>query len=70
MAPVGAWGRIEGNVLHLSAVVLSADGSQRLAANDSDSAEDAELLGRRVAEKLLAAGAGELIRSSRAATNS
>jgi len=65
MAPVGAWGRIEQGVLHLSAVVLSADGTQRLAADDLAPAEDAEALGCRVAEKLLAAGAGELIRSSR-----
>jgi len=66
MAPVGAWGRIEQGTLHLSAVVLSADGRQRLARNDAAPIEDAEALGRRVAEKLLADGAGELIRSSRA----
>jgi hydroxymethylbilane synthase len=65
MAPVGAWGRIEQDTLHLSAVVLSADGGQRLARNDAAPIENAEALGRRVAEKLLADGAGELIRSSR-----
>jgi hydroxymethylbilane synthase len=65
MAPVGAWGRIESNVLHLSAAVLSADGAQRLAADDAAPAEEAESLGRRLAEKLMARGAGELILSSR-----
>jgi hydroxymethylbilane synthase len=65
MAPVGAWGRIEGGVLRLSAVVLSADGKVRLHANDASPAGDAPTLGERVAEELLAQGAGELIAASR-----
>jgi hydroxymethylbilane synthase len=65
MAPVGAWGRIENGALHLSAVVLSADGSQRLMASRFDDAAQADALGGRVAEDLLARGAGELIATAR-----
>jgi hydroxymethylbilane synthase len=65
MAPVGAWGRIEENVLKLSAVVLSADGRQRLHASESSAPDEASALGKRVAEQLLAQGAGELIAASR-----
>jgi hydroxymethylbilane synthase len=69
MAPVGAWGRLEGGSLELSAVVLSVDGGRRLAASDRSPAADAAVLGRRVAERLLAQGAGELIEGSRDAAH-
>ncbi len=65
MAPVGAHGRIEAGRLHLSAVVLSADGTRRLAASEVGLPADAEAVGRRVAEVLLAQGAAELIAASR-----
>ena len=65
MAPIGALGQVESGMLHLSAVVLSTDGTQRLAANKSDSPSDAELLGRQVAETLLAQGAADLIAAVR-----
>jgi hydroxymethylbilane synthase len=65
MAPIGALGRLDGGALHLSAVVLSASGSQRLATSDSATPSDAEELGRRVAEKLVSLGAAELIASAR-----
>ncbi|MEX0613090.1 MAG: hydroxymethylbilane synthase, partial [Pirellulales bacterium] len=65
MAPVGAWGRVENGVLHLSALVLSADGAQRLSANGSATVEDAQTLGRQVADSLLGQGAGELIAAAR-----
>jgi hydroxymethylbilane synthase len=71
MAPVGALGRVERDVLHLSAVVLSADGARRLAARDMAqgvAVVDAEELGIRVADALLSQGAAELIAQSR--TNS
>lgn len=69
MAPVGALGRIDGDELQLTAVVLSADGARRLAARDvahGIAAVDAEQLGIRVADALLAQGAAELIAESRA----
>src|SRR4051812_46337267 len=61
MAPIGALGRVESGTVYLTAAVLSADGTQRLAAEDSASAVDAEALGRRVADSLLAQGASDLI---------
>lgn len=65
MAPVGALGRAEGKELILSAVVLSADGLRRLTASEVGSPSEAESLGIRVADALLAQGAAELIASSR-----
>src|SRR4051812_2685150 len=61
MAPIGALGSVESGTVYLTAAVLSADGTQRLAAEDSASAVDAEALGRRVADSLLAQGASDLI---------
>jgi hydroxymethylbilane synthase len=69
MAPVGALGRLDGDELQLTAVVLSADGARRLAARDvvhGITAIDSEQLGIRVADALLAQGAAELIAGSRA----
>ncbi len=65
LAPVGAWGRVDGELLQLFAVVLSADGARRLAANDSAGIEAAPALGRQVANNLLGQGAGELIAAAR-----
>lgn len=65
MAPVGALARINSEKLQLSAVVLSADGAQRLAADETASPDDVVALGRRVAEALLARGAATLIAESR-----
>ncbi len=67
MAPVGALGRIEAGQLRLHAAVLSTDGKQRLAARDSAEIEEAESLGRRVAEALISQGAAELIAGGRRA---
>lgn len=65
LAPVGAWGRVEEGLLHLSAVVLGTDGTRRLDAHDSMPLAEAESLGRRVAEALLTLGAAELIAAAR-----
>lgn len=64
LAPVGAWARYENGRLMLDAVVLSAGGQRRLVASDSTT-EDPVALGRRVAEYLLAQGAGQLISDAR-----
>jgi hydroxymethylbilane synthase len=67
MAPIGAWGRVEDDGrLHLSACVLSADGSSRLVTDLLGNAADATQIGRQAAEQLLDAGAAKLIDSSRA----
>jgi hydroxymethylbilane synthase len=65
LAPIGALGQIAGDRLLLSAVVLSPDGSRRLSASETASRADAETLGRRVADLLLAQGAAEVIAASR-----
>jgi hydroxymethylbilane synthase len=65
LAPVGAWGRMEGGQLRLDAVVLSGDGSQRLAAYAVGSVTQAAAVGEEVAQMLLAQGAGQLIANSR-----
>jgi hydroxymethylbilane synthase len=65
MAPIGALGHVTSSKFLLSAVVLSADGQRRLAANEVGSPSEAETLGIRVADALLALGAAELIASSR-----
>lgn len=65
LAPVGAWGRLEGETLRLDGVVLSGDGRTRVFAASAGKAAAAEELGRAVAEDLLAQGAAALIAGSR-----
>jgi hydroxymethylbilane synthase len=60
-APVGAATEIDSGELTLEAVVLSADGRQRLIASGQSAPNDAEKLGREVAEKLLQQGADVLL---------
>jgi hydroxymethylbilane synthase len=65
-APVGAWAEVQGDgSLRLEAVVLSLDGTKRLAATASSPVAEAEALGARVASELLAAGAAALIEQAR-----
>ena len=66
LAPVAAWGRIEGDgLLHLDAVVLSGDGRTRLTAAGNATPAEAETLGQALAENLLAQGAAALIDACR-----
>jgi hydroxymethylbilane synthase len=59
--PIGAWGRMDAGKLLLDVVVLSPDGSQRLAEQDSSAPEESEELGKRVAAKLRERGASALL---------
>ena len=59
--PIGAWGRIEDGSLYLDVVVLSPDGSQRMWEKDSGLLEEAEAIGKRVAQKLRQGGAAALL---------
>ncbi len=59
--PIGAWGRLEGGKLALDVAVLSPDGTHRLWEKDSAPPQEAEALGQRVAQKLLASGATALL---------
>jgi hydroxymethylbilane synthase len=63
LAPIGAWARLEAGQLTLSGVVLGADGVRRLAAEARGL--EPEILGRQVADALLAQGAADLIAASR-----
>lgn len=65
LAPVGAWGRIEKELLALDGVVLSGDGRQRIVASTKGDPSSALELGRHVAEQLIAQGAEALIIGSR-----
>lgn len=67
LAPVGAWGRKDGDELLLDAVVLSNDGKVRLHAEGASSPADASSLGRRVAQILRQQGSDDLIAASRLA---
>ena len=65
LAPIAAWGRTDRDQLLLTGRVLSADGVQRIEATRAARPADAEQLGRRVADDLLAQGAAGLIAASR-----
>lgn len=66
LAPVGAWARVREGTLTLDAVVLSADGKQRLEATASGAADTAVAIGQEAARKLLDQGAADLIDAARA----
>jgi hydroxymethylbilane synthase len=59
--PIGAWGRVENGKLSLDVVVLSPDGTQRVWQKDSGLPEEAEAIGKRVAQKLRDSGAASLL---------
>jgi hydroxymethylbilane synthase len=67
--PLGALATVQGDTLTLMACVCALDGSRHLAARGEAPAAgaEAEALGVRVAEELLACGAGELMASEREA---
>lgn len=65
MAPVGAWGRVTGGTVQLTAVVLSGDGSRRILSAGSAMLDAAVTLGCAVADQLIAQGADKLIAESR-----
>jgi hydroxymethylbilane synthase len=65
-APVAAWGRVVGDALELDALVASLDGNRVLRALAQGSMSDSDVLGRRVADSLLAQGAAELVAAARA----
>jgi hydroxymethylbilane synthase len=65
LAPVGAYGRIEGGRLLLDGVVTSGNGAKRLAASGEAAPDQAAQLGARVANDLIAQGAADLIAQAR-----
>ena len=65
LAPVGAWARMDEDLLRLSAVVLSADGQKRIDAESTGDPAAAAALGIHVADKLLSQEAAAIIAASR-----
>ncbi|HUY35924.1 MAG TPA: hydroxymethylbilane synthase [Pirellulales bacterium] len=65
LAPVGGWARMAEGQLHLSGVVLSADGARRVFAERAGSPDEPLALGEAVAAELFSQGAGELIEGAR-----
>jgi hydroxymethylbilane synthase len=63
LVPLGALGEVAGGRLTLRAAVLSPDGARRVAEEAGGPALEAEEVGRRLAEGLLARGARALLES-------
>jgi len=60
-APLGAFSRVNGESLLLSAVVLDLEGGERVAAEFAGSLADAESIGRELAKRLREKGAAALL---------
>jgi hydroxymethylbilane synthase len=61
--PLAAYARRVERGLRLDAFVATADGTRALRDAEVGSADEPEVLGRRLAERLLAAGAGDIVRA-------
>jgi len=61
--PIGAHARLEGETLHLRAVVASPDGVNLIARQSSGAAADASAIGEHLARLLLAEGAAAILAS-------
>jgi hydroxymethylbilane synthase len=61
LVPIGALATVSDGRLTLRGAVLPPDGSQRVAGEEAGPAEEAGAIGRRLAEALLANGAGQLL---------
>ena len=65
--PIGALGRVDGDRVVLHGLVAELDGGRILRVEESGALDEAEALGRRAADALLALGAGEILAGIRAA---
>ena len=65
IAPIGAWARMEGELLKLDAVVLNSDGTEALFATSSGDAAQCEELGISTGNELLSLGAEKLLSAGR-----
>lgn len=65
--PLAAYARREQGLFRLDALVATPDGARILREGADGDPRDAAALGRRVAERMLAAGAGEIVRAGQAA---
>jgi len=67
LVPVGIRTKIIGEVVSLTAVVLSEDGKQRIIADETGSINDVEMIGLRLAEKMKKGGAEKILADIRPA---
>lgn len=65
LAAIGAHATVDDDQLHLVACILSADGTECLAAKSTGAMDDAEMIGRQVGTELLAQGAKRLVEERR-----
>jgi len=68
-APVAALGTVSGNTLKLEGMVAGINGRKVLRASEGGSAISAEEIGVRLAQKMLAMGAAEIIAEARSSEN-
>jgi hydroxymethylbilane synthase len=68
LAPIAAWARVDSDSLCLTGRVISPDGETKLEATAAGTPDNPAALGARVADKLAAQGAADLIRRSREGT--
>jgi len=61
--PIGAYAQVDGDEIHLTAVVCTPDGDRLLRRNASGATIDPEALGNRLGQELLEAGADEILES-------
>lgn len=66
-SPIAAYAQVEGQRVSLVGLVAEPDGSRLLRDTISGSAVNAQVLGEQLAERILAAGAGELLQRLRTA---
>ena len=59
--PIGSFAQLNGDTLELKGLVGEADGSRLIEATASGSVTDAEVIGQKVAEQLLAQGADTIL---------
>lgn len=61
--PIGAFAEVQGGGLHLRAVVVMPDASRQVRGTRSGKMEEAEAVGKRLANELLEQGAAEILQS-------
>jgi hydroxymethylbilane synthase len=65
--PIGALGRVDGDRVVLHGLVAELDGGRIVRVQEAGSLDEADAVGRRAADALLAGGAGEILAGIRAA---
>lgn len=63
--PIGAYAQVDRGHIHLRGLIASLDGSRMVAWEDEGPEHEPGALGRRVAERLLALGGDEILKSAR-----